>query len=292
MTDEFLYHTWHPGESGINIDYQGPSDGRGMATRALNAQKSGAVEPGLENGAIRALRNNPQLDRHAALALLESPCDAEWQAAARLAPSDIAPQLITRAFRGAIDIYFFRNGWYGLPTGSQPFDPIKAQSGLYLKAPSRRELERLVQPPRRPDSFLWNLPGGIYRRSRRLAKSVLQAVGFRFGKRLDPAVNLPQIVLEGYWNHNIVHYRGAFYGVAQSLGTFWPSKAHAGADSPYLRGRTIAEVKKRILRAMNVSATRRLRHSVRQMLVRLGDQRSSASTRRSSSECEAELQSQ
>src|SRR5207248_5484658 len=102
----------------------------------------------------------------------------------------------------------------------------------YLRAPSRIELERLIQRPRRPDSFLWHLPGAIYRRSRKLAKSLLQAAGFRFGKRFDPAANMPQIVLEGFYNHNIVHFRGTFFGVAQSLGTFWPSKADAGSDSP------------------------------------------------------------
>ena len=56
LTDEYLYHSWHPGESGINIDYHGPSDGRGMSSRSLAARKSGAIQPGLENGAIRALR--------------------------------------------------------------------------------------------------------------------------------------------------------------------------------------------------------------------------------------------
>jgi hypothetical protein len=270
LTDEFLYHTWHPGESGINIDYQGPSDGRGMATRALDVRESGAAEPGLENGAIRALRNNPQIERHAALALLESSQDAGWQAAARLAPSDIAPQLIKRAFRGAIDIYYFRNSWYGIPTGSLPFDMVKAQSGIYLRAQFRNQLERLIQRQRRPPSFLWNLPGAIYRRSRKLAKLVLQVAGFRFGKRFDPGSNLPQIVLESYWNHNIVHFRGTFYGVAQSLGTFWPSKADAGADSPYLRGRNAAEVKKKILAKMNITRARLLRNAIRNLLSRRG----------------------
>jgi hypothetical protein len=270
LTDEFLYHTWHPGESGINIDYQGPNDGRGMATRALSVRNSGAVEPGLENGAIRALRINPQLERSAALALLESPHDAEWRAAARLKASDLTPQLIKTAFRQAIDIYFFRNSWYGIPTGSQPFDTVKAQSAIYLRAQSRVQLERLVQRRRRPPSFLWNLPGAIYRRSRKLAKLVLQVTGFRFGKRFDPGSNLPQIVLEGYWNHNIVHFRGTFYGVAQSLGTFWPSKADAGDDSPYLRGRNAAEVKKKILAKMNITRTRRLRNAIRNLLSRRG----------------------
>jgi hypothetical protein len=241
-----------------------------MATRALDVRKSGAVEPGLENGAIRALRHHPQTEWHAALAFLESPGDAEWQAAARLESSDIAPQLIKAAFRGAIDIYYFRNNWYGIPTGSQPFDSVKAQSGLYLRATSRIELERLIQLPRRHYGFLRNLPGAIYRRSRKLAKLLLQAAGFRFGKRFDPTANMPQIVLEGFWNHNVVHFRGTFFGVAQSLGTFWPSKADTGADSPYLRGRTVTEVKKKILARMNITRSRRLRNAIRNLLSHRG----------------------
>ena len=288
LTNEYLYHTWHPGESGINIDYQGPNDGRGMAMRALDARKSGAVEPGLENGAISALRTNREIDRQTALALLESPRDAEWKASARLAPSDMTPQLVKPAFRGAIDIYFYRNGWYGLPMGSPSFELNKAQSGLYLKAPSRRDLERLIQRPSRSSSSLRRLPGAAYRRSRQMAKSFLQAAGFRFGPRFDPSAPVPQIVLEGYWNHNIVHFRGAYFGVAQSLGAFWPSRADADADSPYLRGRTIAEVRKKILSKMNITRVRRLRHAARAALSYCGVRRTSSTA---PTECAAELRS-
>ncbi|MCD4830507.1 MAG: glycosyltransferase [Anaerohalosphaeraceae bacterium] len=56
---EFLYHTWHPGQSG-DANYVGPHDGKLLSTRALEAIESGRVEPVVENETIRALRTNSQ----------------------------------------------------------------------------------------------------------------------------------------------------------------------------------------------------------------------------------------
>ena len=52
---EFMYHTWHPGQAGVD-NYLGPHDGRHVSTTALQALCSGRVLPYLENAAIRALR--------------------------------------------------------------------------------------------------------------------------------------------------------------------------------------------------------------------------------------------
>jgi hypothetical protein len=57
---EFLYHTWHPGQSGAN-NYLGPHDGRHMSTTALEALVTGRVNPYVENPAIRLLREQPGL---------------------------------------------------------------------------------------------------------------------------------------------------------------------------------------------------------------------------------------
>lgn len=53
--DEFLYHTWHPGQAG-SVDYCGPHDGRHMSTTALEAIRTGRVLPLDENPAIEELR--------------------------------------------------------------------------------------------------------------------------------------------------------------------------------------------------------------------------------------------
>ena len=148
LTHEYLYHSWHPGESGINIDYQGPSDGRGMSSQSLSARESGRIEPELENGAIRALRIGSRPDRTTVLALLESPDDGAWREQGQVHSDDSLPQLASRAFLRAYDTYFYRGCWYGISTGTEPFDPVKAQSGGYetcLRAQSAAELKLAIR---------------------------------------------------------------------------------------------------------------------------------------------------
>ncbi len=58
-TEEYLYHTWHPGTDGIN-NYLGPHDGRHMSTTAFQALCSGRIPPVIENEAIRRLRMESQ----------------------------------------------------------------------------------------------------------------------------------------------------------------------------------------------------------------------------------------
>ncbi len=53
--DEWLYHTWHPGESGRG-NYMGPNDGRNVSATALDILKSSRIMPLVENPAIRKLR--------------------------------------------------------------------------------------------------------------------------------------------------------------------------------------------------------------------------------------------
>src|SRR5262249_58204374 len=56
---QWLYHTWHPGQSGAQ-NYLGPHDGRDMSATALRARRTGRVLPLRENPAIRALREAEQ----------------------------------------------------------------------------------------------------------------------------------------------------------------------------------------------------------------------------------------
>jgi hypothetical protein len=184
LTDEYLYHTWHPGESGINLDYHGPSDGRGMSSRALAARASGQIAPGLENGAIRALRCNPEFDRRAALEFLESPADAEWREVARFGSGDRTPQLMQKAFRHSYDVYTYRGSWYGIPTCAETFDPVKANAASYrrcLRADSKQKLEHLIQLVRLIDWMPEIVRGGC-RRARIIAWACLEMLGLGFDR--------------------------------------------------------------------------------------------------------------
>jgi hypothetical protein len=178
LADEFLYHTWHPGESGSNLDYHGPSDGQGMSSRALEARKTGRIEPALENGAIRALRSNPALDRRAALKYLESPSDAQWQDSVRFGPEERTAQLVEKAYAGSYDLYSYRCDWYAVPAG-ESFDLQRAASGSYrrcLRADSRSEIERLVRLVKWID-WLPEVVRGRYRRARIIAGACLELIG-------------------------------------------------------------------------------------------------------------------
>ncbi|EMS80859.1 glycosyltransferase [Desulfotignum phosphitoxidans] len=54
---EWLYHLWHPGQSGDN-NFAGPHDGRHMSQTALTARTTGRVLPLVENQAIKQLRKS------------------------------------------------------------------------------------------------------------------------------------------------------------------------------------------------------------------------------------------
>ena len=72
---EFMYHTWHPGQAGVD-NYLGPHDGRHVSTTSLAALASGRVAPLLENASIRKLREGSEDDLLATLIRPES--RMEW----------------------------------------------------------------------------------------------------------------------------------------------------------------------------------------------------------------------
>lgn len=76
--DEFMYHTWHPGQAGAD-NYLGPHDGRHMSTTSLEALASGRVFPLAENEAIRLLRTGAAQTADDALArLIPTNAAIEW----------------------------------------------------------------------------------------------------------------------------------------------------------------------------------------------------------------------
>jgi len=52
---EFMYHTWHPGQAGVN-NYLAPHDGRHIAAAAIESLTERKVYPKVENKFIRELR--------------------------------------------------------------------------------------------------------------------------------------------------------------------------------------------------------------------------------------------
>jgi hypothetical protein len=57
---EYLYHTWHPGQAGVD-NYQGPHDGRQMSSTALEALITRRIYPLVENQTMRLIRSGDTL---------------------------------------------------------------------------------------------------------------------------------------------------------------------------------------------------------------------------------------
>ncbi len=60
---EWLYHTWHPGQTG-DENFAGPHDGMHLSTRALECLQSHRIQPWVENPAIKSLRSSPKIFAH------------------------------------------------------------------------------------------------------------------------------------------------------------------------------------------------------------------------------------
>ena len=69
--NEFLYHTWHPGEAGVN-NYLGPHDGHHLSTTALESIYSARIFPNVTNRAIATLMSNKNLSNFKLKSLLIS----------------------------------------------------------------------------------------------------------------------------------------------------------------------------------------------------------------------------
>ena len=141
-TEEYLYHTWHPGSDGID-NYLGPHDGRNMSTTAFQALCSGRIPPLVENQAIRLLRAGTHVDPTLAESrdILINPEYAErfnrvrlgGAAALASGPAKSSDELFA-VYRG-YDIYRIRDSFCAIPA---------SMGGVDLSGESWRNDERVV----------------------------------------------------------------------------------------------------------------------------------------------------
>ena len=137
-TDEYLYHTWHPGSDGVD-NYMGPHDGKNMSITAFRALCSGRVPPLVENGAIRLLRMGSSADVRECVI---DPKYAEAFSRRRLGgqatrPAKVAPpQRAVFASHRGIDIYRTSEGYCALRPHLDPPD---------LQGSGWRDDERIVK---------------------------------------------------------------------------------------------------------------------------------------------------
>lgn len=152
--DEFTYHTWHPGQAGVD-NYLGPHDGRHMSTTSLLSLVSRRILPLVENAAVRMLRNGETLPQHGLDALLVDRQRAgEWRhseldgAGSRPATSG-APHLVG-SYHGA-RILHGAAGYSAHWIGDRP--EVDALNGNTF--PSQRELRIAVDRALGPRLRFW-----------------------------------------------------------------------------------------------------------------------------------------
>jgi glycosyltransferase involved in cell wall biosynthesis len=125
LRDEYLYHVWHPNEGGINTDYQGPSDGRGMSLRSLESRLTGRVQPWLENPWIRQARQGTPLEMRQLLEALAARDEPTWRNGQQ--PSPDAEVFLLEADYHGFNLFRHRRHWYGLKMEDGYLDPNKAR---------------------------------------------------------------------------------------------------------------------------------------------------------------------
>ena len=138
-TEEYLYHTWHPGTDGAD-NYLGPHDGMNMSTTALQSLTSGRIQPLVENRAISELRRG-QHDKRASSDLLDLLIDPTYKDAFNRAKlPDASKTRVVAAAAGAgivatgaafasyrgFDVYHVNGVFYGVPETLGTVDPSRA----------------------------------------------------------------------------------------------------------------------------------------------------------------------
>jgi hypothetical protein len=191
---EFMYHTWHPGQAGVD-NYLGPHDGQHMSTTSLAALASGRVLPLLENPAIRALRGNPAASVDALLDRVIRPEGAtEWRReqleSGRVARRIDDADLHVGYHRGYA--IYRRGGGYGARLPIVERGPFSATETPWLDAPTLEEVEHRIDAQgslaagaitmfTRAFAFAWLAVGHLARRAQRglLAQGGAAAPGSR-----------------------------------------------------------------------------------------------------------------
>jgi hypothetical protein len=177
---EFMYHTWHPGQAGVD-NYLGPHDGQHMSTTSLAALASGRVMPLLENPAIRALRADPAASVDALLDRVIRPeGPSEWRRERLESGSAVRRVDDADLHVGFHQGYSIRRRGSGysarLPIVER--GPFSAEEIAWLDAPTLEEVKRRIDAQgsfmagaislfTRAFAFAWLAAGHLARRAQR-----------------------------------------------------------------------------------------------------------------------------
>ncbi len=154
LRDEYLFHVWHPNEGGINTDYQGPSDGRGMSLRALESRMTERTLPWLENPWVRLAREGRPLEVHELVKALAAQAEPTWHNGSQPVHDD-AVFLLEANYHG-FNLFRYRRRWFALKMKEGYFDPARARRyRLLLDGEKIEHVKHLVDYYNRLPTTLW-----------------------------------------------------------------------------------------------------------------------------------------
>jgi len=192
LRDEYVYHVWHPNQSGLNTDYHGPHDGKFMALRALDARMSFRVRPCLKNPWVGRDWRGRTVTLERLLELVAAREEPTWQRGAQPPGPPDTVYWVERDYRG-FNVFTQGGRWYALPEKHNTFNPEKARQGRYRELLQAADIDllhaamqnhgangrdigplgRLLRKVRAQP--LHRLPGRALRRGRRLFASLRPA---------------------------------------------------------------------------------------------------------------------
>lgn len=144
LRDEFIYHVWHPNEGGINTDYQGPNDGRGMSLRSLEARATGRVEPFVENPWVRQARAGGKVNVQDLVSLLADREEPTWRRGNQPSPDDKVC-LAEPNYQG-FSLFTYHRQWYALPIEDGVFIPSSARRyRVLLEGKNAAHVKQLIE---------------------------------------------------------------------------------------------------------------------------------------------------
>ena len=218
---ELLYHVWHPGQAG-NGNYVGPHDGMHMSSTALEAAKSGRIQPLLTNKAILALQEDPaQNPKNLISQLIDPSCFEKWTYQAMSESSSFymweTAELVESLFH--YNIVKHMGSFYGLPQALGAIDLNKKEERRHpeiLKADSRENIRSLIE-----ESFLGRT-GNEYQARSSLSSWVFNQAR-RLRNNLKPDISsagLAQTSMDSHRGYNLVKYEMKSYGIPFEFGEF------------------------------------------------------------------------
>jgi hypothetical protein len=178
LQNEYLYHVWHPNTSGVNTDYKGPNDARGMSLRALHARASRRIRPYLRNPWIGRTWSGRSTNMESFFSYLKTRQELTWEMGRQ--PKDVDSVYWAERDYLGYNIFAHAGKWYAV-TGAR-FHPSRAAAGGYrelVMGTSMAEVQAEIRrrgPGRSRHRFfsqpLQHLPVRVWRKSRRLLASL------------------------------------------------------------------------------------------------------------------------